>query len=176
MNAQNAAAAIASFTASNESFSANPYYDVNGYAIGYGNHYYQDGSAVSADDPPITQDDATALMVFYLAQGAAAIIPQLKVSLSDGKLGVLADVHYNCGHVPSTLMNLINSGADDAAVSAQIEKTCTTSGGVTNQGLVDRAAARAALWLSPPQAADLGTILAIATGAIVLAIVLGFGK
>ena len=65
MNAQNAAAAIASFTAGNESFSANPYYDVNGYAIGYGNHYYSDGSTVESSDNPISQSDAFDLLVFY---------------------------------------------------------------------------------------------------------------
>ena len=46
MDANNAAALIAPFTASQETFSASPYWDVNGYAIGYGNHYYADGSAV----------------------------------------------------------------------------------------------------------------------------------
>jgi hypothetical protein len=83
MDANNAANIIAPYTAGKENFSGSPYYDVNGYAIGYGNHYYEDGSAVSADDDPISQQDAYNLMVYYLEQNAAAIISALTTDIQD---------------------------------------------------------------------------------------------
>ena len=51
----------ASFIASHEGFRSTPYYDVNGYAIGYGNHYNLDGSPVTPGQS-ISQSDAQALM------------------------------------------------------------------------------------------------------------------
>ena len=47
---QKAVAIAAPFTAGFEGFRASPYFDVNGYAIGYGNHYYSDGTAVEQTD------------------------------------------------------------------------------------------------------------------------------
>ena len=46
MDQSTAIATATNFIAKQESFSPVPYWDVNGYAIGYGNHYYTDGSSV----------------------------------------------------------------------------------------------------------------------------------
>ena len=50
-----------SFIASHEGFQGTAYYDVNGWAIGYGNHYYADGTPVQPGDT-ISQSDAQTLM------------------------------------------------------------------------------------------------------------------
>jgi lysozyme len=138
----------AGFTAGFETFSPSPYFDVNGYAIGYGNHYYEDGSAVGADDDPIDQPTALALMMFYLNQNAGDLAPQITAPLNDNQFAALLDLRYRCGTITITLLNLINSGADPATVAAQISITCTTVNGVTDSGLVNRAAAEAGLYQS----------------------------
>lgn len=167
MDANNAANIIAPYTAKQESFSATPYYDVNGYAIGYGNHYYSDGTSVDATDDPISQTDAYNLMVFFLAQNAAAIIPQLTVDISDSQLGALADLRYRCGTITTALLNLINSGASDAAVAAQIANTCVTSGGQPSQVEVNRASDEANLYLQGGGSSNTGVIVGIAIVAVV---------
>lgn len=140
--------AATNFIAGAEAFSPNPYWDVNGYAIGYGNHYYEDGSAVGADDDPIDQDRALEILSFYVNQNATAILAQVVTPLTDNQLAALTSIRYNCGTITTTLLNLINSGADPATVAAQIEKTCTTSGGVSNPDLIARRQQEADLYQS----------------------------
>lgn len=161
MDANNAANIIAPYTAKQETFSATPYPDVNGYAIGYGNHYYSDGTSVDATDDPISQTDAYNLMLFYLAQNAAAIIPQLTVDISDSQLGALADLRYRCGTITNAVLNLINSGASDAAVAAQIAITCTTSGGQPSQVEVSRASDEASMYVGAGGGDNTGIIIGV---------------
>lgn len=136
------------FIATQESFSPSPYYDVNGYAIGYGNHYYEDGTAVSGDDDPISQDDALSLLSYYVNQNATAIMSQVTAPINEDQLAALTSLRYNCGTITTTLLNLINSGADPGAVASQIEQTCTTSGGVSNPALIARRQLEATLYES----------------------------
>jgi GH24 family phage-related lysozyme (muramidase) len=154
----------ADFTAGWEGFSPSPYYDVNGYAIGYGNHYYEDGSAVGADDDPITQDRALQILTFYITQNANALIPQITAPINNNQLAALVDLRYNCGTITTTLLDLINSGADAATVAAQILKTCTTSGGVPDPDLTPRIQARAALYQSGAGSLPVVPLILIAAG------------
>ena len=98
------------FIADEESFSANPYWDSNGYAIGYGNHYYTDGSAVGADDDPISESDALDLLSFYVGQDMAAVQAQVTAPLNENQLAALTSLKYNCGTITNAVLNLINSG------------------------------------------------------------------
>lgn len=145
-----ATATAANFIAARESYSASPYWDVNGYAIGYGNHYYEDGSSVSIDDDPISQARAQQILAFYIGQNSAAIASQLTVPQNSNQLAALTSIRYNCGTITTTLLNLINSGADPGAVADQIQKTCTTSGGIPNSDLVERRILEAELYTTPP--------------------------
>ncbi len=158
-----------SFIADEESFSANPYWDSNGYAIGYGNHYYEDGSAVSADDDPISEDDAMALLSFYVNQNMQAIIAQVTAPLNENQLAALTSLRYNCGTITNAVLNLINSGATAAAVAAQIQMTCTTSGGVSNADLIVRRQQEAALYTSA--VGGISTNTAMIVGAVALFVV-----
>jgi GH24 family phage-related lysozyme (muramidase) len=151
MDANNAVATISSFTQNWEQFSATPYEDPAGsgnYAIGFGNHYYEDGTAVGSDDDPIDRVRALQIMSFYLLQNATALVPQISVAIADYQLGVLTDLRYECGTITVTLLDLINSGADSATVAAQIAQTCTTVGGQPDAGVQARANARANLYAS----------------------------
>jgi lysozyme len=148
MDLSGAISAATAFIADRESFSPSPYWDVNGYAIGYGNHYYSDGSAVSGDDDPISQSDAYDLLSFYVAQNVQAIANAITVPLTDNQFAALASIRYNCGTITQTLANLINSGADPEIVAAQIEVTCATSGGQPSAVIIARRHIEAELYAS----------------------------
>jgi lysozyme len=159
------------FIANAESFSSTPYWDVNGYAIGYGNHYYEDGSAVSADDDPIDETRGMQILSFYVDQNATAILAQVTAPLNENQLAALTSLRYNCGTITTTLLNLINSGADPSTVAAQIEITCTTSGGVSNPALIARRQAEAGLYQAVsllPAGADTSVLLLAGVGIALL--------
>jgi len=150
----------ADFIAGRESFSPVPYYDVNGYAIGYGNHYWEDGSPVTSDDDPITQDRAQQLLNFYADQNAKAILSQVTVPLTENQLAALTSLRYNCGTITTTMLNLINSGAEPAKVAMQFQNTCVNSGGAFNQSLYERRAMEANLYLAAGSALP-GAVVAL---------------
>jgi len=167
MDIQGAISVAVPFIEGWEGFEPAPYYDTNGYAIGYGNHYYEDGSPVTADDDPITQGRAEQLLTFYVQQNAAAIAAQVTQGLNINELAALTSLRYNCGTITNAVLNLVNSGADPATVAAQIEQTCTTSGGVTNQDLILRRQAEAGLYQQSP-GTSLLPILIVAAVALYL--------
>jgi lysozyme len=148
MDTSNAIAIAVPFTANEESFSAVPYWDVNGYAIGYGNHYYEDGTAVSADDDPIDQTRGLQLLQFFLSQVAGQIAPMLRIPVTDNMLAALIDLGYNWGAGSvgnSVLLQLINQQAAQDQVTTQWNKTAITSGGQPNSDLVARRALESSL-------------------------------
>jgi GH24 family phage-related lysozyme (muramidase) len=151
------------FIATQESFSGTAYFDVNGYAIGYGNHYYEDGSAVSEGDT-ISEDDALSLLGFYVSQNMTAIVNQLTVDQNADQLAALTSIRYNCGTITTALLNLINSGADPGTIGSQIEITCTTSGGVSDPVLIARRQLEAALYQSTGMGAATGLLLIAGVG------------
>lgn len=137
MNLSRAVHIAQRFIADRETFSPTAYYDVNGYAIGYGNHYYRDGSLVSSGDT-IDQGSAWELLGFYVLQNAKAIMDQIRVPVTENQLAALTSLRYNCGTVTKDLLFLINSGAPESQVTEQFARTCITSGGVYNPDLVVR--------------------------------------
>jgi lysozyme len=170
MDTSNAIAIAVPFTANEESFSAVPYWDVNGYAIGYGNHYYEDGTAVSADDDPIDQTRGLQLLQFFLSQVANQIAPMLQVPVTDYMLAALTDLGYNWGAGSvgnSVLLQLINQQAAPDQLAAQWKKTAITAGGVLNSDLVGRRARESDLALST--GTDTLGVTAIALAAIFIA-------
>lgn len=151
MDTSSAVAIAAPFTASFEGFRAHPYWDVNGYAIGYGNHYYSDGTPVGAYDEPIDQATGQWLLSFTLNQVASQVAAALSVPVSNNMLAALTDLGYNWGAgsvAGSILVRLINQGADPANIAAQWQVTAATSGGQPNSDLVDRRAREAQLAFS----------------------------
>lgn len=137
-----------SFIADREDFSASAYWDVNGYAIGYGNHYYQDGTAVQSGDI-ITEPDAKSLLYFFADQNARAIDAQLQVAQTTNQLAALTSIRYNCGTITTALLGLINSGAAISEVQEQIRQTCITAAGFPRPDLVNRRNLEAELYGTP---------------------------
>lgn len=148
MSVAGALSIAAPFTGQLEGFRANPYWDVNGYAIGYGNHYYEDGSPVELGDDPITPAQGLHLLNFTLSQVAAGVSNLLYIPVSDSMLAALTDLAYNWGIGNlgrSILLTLINSEASQDEIISQWQVTATTSGGQTNSDLISRRALEARL-------------------------------
>lgn len=96
-------------------------WDVNGYAIGYGNHYYQDGTPVRFGDT-ITRAKADSLLSYYIEQYSKNVKSVLSRSLNDNQFSAIVNYCYNRGFTKfknTKLLQLINTGADSATVAKQ---------------------------------------------------------
>jgi lysozyme len=165
MDTTNAINICVPFTAAQEGFEPSPYMDAGSPAIGYGNHYYEDGSAVSMDDDPIDQDTALSLLTFYVSQVANQISPMITAPVTDNMLAALTDLAYNWGtgnFGNSKLLQLINSGATKDQITAQWNITAITSQGSPDSTLVNRRSLESQLAFSEGSPG-------IATAALVLA-------
>lgn len=150
MNEQLAIQTAVQLIAPEEDFSPNAYYDVNGYAIGYGFHYYQDGSAVQQGDT-MTRSDADAYVYVVAAGKWQAIKSCIKVQVNENQAAALIDLAYNCGEgtvCKSTLLQLINAGAPADQIAAQFQQTCTTAGGKYMSALYNRRVSEADLFFA----------------------------
>lgn len=139
MNLENAISLAIPLVRNEEGFISKAKWDVNGYAIGYGNHYYKDGSAVKQGDT-ITKSAADDLQRFYVRQFANEIAPSIKADITDHQMAALISLSYNCGSGVrnSELFKLINAKAPKDQIEAQYKKTCITAKGVYHAGLFDR--------------------------------------
>lgn len=124
--------------AKEEGLKTTAYWDENGYAIGYGNHRYMDGSYVQNGDT-IAPDDALALLKFYVGQFYnEQVQPKITVDQNENQIAALISVSYNCGSIPHNLRDTINSGAPADQIDAAFQSACVTSGGVYNSDLYKR--------------------------------------
>lgn len=128
------------FIASVEGFSPNAYWDVNGYAIGYGNHYYEDGSDVQADDT-IDKTRANTLLKKVVQGKEQAIRSYVTAPINENQYAALISLAYNCGEGnvrQSQLLQLINARASVDAIKNQFLQTCVTAKGQYMASLYDR--------------------------------------
>jgi lysozyme len=131
------------------------YYDVNGYAIGYGWHNYPNGQPVRQYDT-ITDAQCEEQFPQVLAQFATGVKNALTVSLSDNQFTALVMYAYNRGigsFRNSKLRQMINANPKDSRIPAQF----TIEWG-TNQadktGLIKRRAREAKIWQTPDGGLD----------------------
>lgn len=120
------------------------------WTIGWGNTYYQDGSAVSQGDI-ITRQQADDLLAYVVAQKEGAIRPYVTADLNPNQYAALISLAYNCGQgnvINSQLLTLINSGASQDDITSQFEQTCVTSKGVPVSGLYNRRVSEVNLFFS----------------------------
>jgi lysozyme len=123
-----------------EGFSPTAYWDVNGWAIAYGNHYYLDGTAVQKGDT-ITREDAQPLISQVVADKDTAISPYVRSDLTDNNYAALLSLTYNWGEGnvrKSVLLQMINNNSPEPDIQDQWLKTAITAGGVENDELVTR--------------------------------------
>lgn len=158
-----------------EQFSPTAYYDVNGYAVGYGFHYYRNGSAVQQGDT-MTKADADAYVTTVAAGKWQAIKPCITVPLNENQAAALIDLAYNCGEgtvCRSDLLQLINAGAPADQITAQFEKTCTTAGGTYMSVLYNRRVDEVQLFFSNVQQYASNNPVQILIGGVVIAGLIG---
>ena len=139
MNLENAILLAIPLIRKEEGVRLKAYWDENGYAIGYGNHYWEDGRAVKKEDT-ITPSKADSLQKFYVRQFANEIAPYIKVEITDHQMAALISLAYNCGSGIRNyeLFRLINAKAPLNQIEEQYKKTCITASGVYHAGLFDR--------------------------------------
>lgn len=117
--------------------------------IGYGNTFYEDGSAVKMGDI-ITQDRADSLFLIILNDFAAKVKPLIKVQVNDNQFGALLSFAYNCGVgslSKSTLLKKVNANPNDASISLEFAKW-DKAGGKVLLGLTRRRKAESDLYFT----------------------------
>ena len=133
-----------------EGFYAVPYWDRTGYSVGYGSQYNWDQKRPVAKTDIIDKATAKNWLLQEAQQDFAYVQSKVNVPITDNQLMALSSFSYNVGKeafATSTLLELLNSGADINTVAAQFDRW-TDSGGVVNKGLTARRAAEKALFLS----------------------------
>jgi len=133
-----------------EGFFAVPYWDRTGYSVGYGSQYNWDQKRPVVKTDVIDKETAKNWLLQEAAQDFEYVKSLVKVKLTDNQLLALSSFAYNIGKAAfadSTLLELLNSGADMTTVAAQFDKW-VYSGGVVNNGLKSRRKAEKTLFLS----------------------------
>lgn len=119
--------------------------------IGYGTIEYPDGRKVTMQDPAITEQKALELLQHEVDKKAAAVEKLVKVPLNDNEFAALSSFSYNVGSGAlgtSTLLKLLNAGADRVAVADQFLRW-DKAGGKQLPGLTRRRQAERSLFLQP---------------------------
>lgn len=134
---------------SDEGFKPYPYLCPAGVpTIGIGSTHYEDGTAVTLNDPPISHQDAVNLMMFKLnTEYAPAVDRFVKVPIGQNQFDALVDFAYNLGENAlrtSTLLKLLNA-KDYQGAAGEFGKWVHAEGKVLN-GLVTRRAQEKALF------------------------------
>ena len=117
-----------------------PYQDSAGiWTIGIGSIRMPDGSHVTDSTPPITQDDADAMMMAELRPTADRVDGMVTVPITDGMRAALYSFAYNEGTGAlhgSTILRLLNTGDTDGAIAHFAD--WNMAGGRVVQGLANR--------------------------------------
>ncbi len=132
-----------------EGFSSKPYLCPAGvWTIGYGATRLQDGSAVTKDTTPITQEQGTKLLEKQLEQYELAVDAAVHVVINQYQFDAMVSLCYNIGagnFTKSTLVKLLNAGNSTAAAQ-EFLRWNKIKGQVSN-GLTRRRAEEMTLFL-----------------------------
>ena len=129
-----------------------PYQDVAGvWTIGIGSIRMPDGSHVTADTPPITLDQAEAMMMDELQPTAAKVDALCPPDATDAQRAACYSFAYNLGvgaFAGSTLLRLWRAG-DTGGAAAEFPRWVYAAGKVS-RGLQNRRAAERACFEGAP--------------------------
>ena len=132
-----------------EGYSSNPYLCPSGIpTIGYGNTMYTNGERVTMDDPEITEEQATEMLMDTIKSVEKQVKNVVEVKLPAHKLAALISFTYNVGignFSNSTLLAWLNSNPDFVRIPEQFSRW-NKGGGKILKGLVRRREAEIALW------------------------------
>ena len=119
----------------------------NVWTIGYGNTFYEDGTAVKKDDA-ITKDRAEKLFLLIVKRFENAVNGAVKVGLNANQFAALVSFTYNCGApalAKSSLLRKVNANPNDPTITAAFG-LWNKANGVVNKGLVKRRKTEAELY------------------------------
>ena len=137
-----------------EGLSLKPYLDqANVATIGYGTILYPSGQAVTMSDPEITEDQASQYLMGQVMQKCSGVEGDVSVPLNDNEFAALVSFAYNLGLGAlhgSTMLKMLNAGADRSGVADQFLEW-DKAGGVVSSGLLRRRQAERSLFLQPMQ-------------------------
>lgn len=136
------------FLKKEEEFRSSPYLcSANKATIGYGSTFYKDGTKVTLKDKPITEAEATSLLMHLLEQKFNINI-LIKVPISQNQFDSLTSFAYNIGYPAfsnSTLLRMLNQ-KDYKGASEQFARW-KYADGKESKGLINRRAREKALFL-----------------------------
>lgn len=112
-----------------EGCSLTAYHDVTGYAIGYGNHYYENGNTKVQATDRITQEKADSMLRAALQRAANSISKIItNTSVTQNQFDALVSLRYNVGAQfgsDSTVIKMINNyGPTYSGIEAEYMKWC----------------------------------------------------
>lgn len=117
--------------------------------IGYGATFYEDGTRVTLNDPPITRERAEALLIHQIKRRfLPAVIRMCPGAESTQQVAALIDFAFNLGEgnlQSSTLRRKVNAGEHEAA--AEQFMRWNKAGGRILRGLTRRREAERVLYL-----------------------------
>lgn len=133
-----------------EGFTPVAAWDFKQYSIGYGSGYNWDLKRPVQKNDVIDKATARRWLLLEAEQYFNYVKSLIKVPVTDNQLLALSSFTYNVGKEAfkcSTLLELLNSGADKKTVAKQFDRW-VNSGGKVNLGLKNRRNAEKALFLS----------------------------
>lgn len=126
--------------------------DYKQWSIGYGSGYNWDQNRPVQKGDIINKETAKRWLLIEAQKEYTKVRSLVKVPITDNQLIALSSFAYNAGNgalASSTLLKLLNSGADDATVAAQFDRwVYVDNPPVVNIGLQNRRKAEKALFLS----------------------------
>ena len=120
------------------------------WTIGWGSIYDFDKQRAVQKGDVITQAQAQKWLEMETSQNAIDLKNLIKVPINNNQLNALISLVYNIGingFKASTMLKLLNSGADKQTVALQFDRWIYDNG-VINKGLVNRRNAEKKLFLS----------------------------
>lgn len=134
-----------------EGFFAKPYEDPIGIpTIGYGATYYPNKVKVTMKDKPLTEKEASDLLVQMLKVYENQVALLVRKPINQNQFDALVSFTYNLGATnlgKSTLLKKVNANPNDPTIRQEFEKWNRASGKVFN-GLTKRRKDEAALYFS----------------------------
>jgi lysozyme len=133
-----------------EGFYQIPYFDFTGYSVGYGSQYNWDAKRPVIKTDIIDKETAKRWLINDAMEDYQVVQSIVKVPVTDNQLIALSSLSYNIGigaFRDSTLLKLLNAGANKIAVSNEFDRW-VFAGGKKADGLVKRRNAEKQLFLS----------------------------
>ena len=143
--------------ASEEGLKLHPYLDSVGIAtIGYGSTHYENGQAVTMNDPAITMDRAKQLLLFWSKNKIAGVNHVVTSDINQNQFNALVSFSYNGGVgmlQNSHLLIKVNANPDDPTIADEFRKFVyghdKSGAPIKIQGLINRREKEQAMYFKP---------------------------